>query len=124
VELVADLDGTAYIPYRANAQVTAEAVVRAPTWTKLFHLDNYRRDEFLMHYHLRSNAESTFSAVKRVFGDTLRSKTFAAQVNELLLKVIAHNIVCMVHSIFELGVTIPGLSACTQNRVAAHNIGV
>ena len=31
--------------------------------------------------------------MKRVFGDTLRSKTTVAQNNELLMKVIAHNIV-------------------------------
>ena len=67
--------------------------------------------------------ESTFSIIKRVFGETLRSKNEEAQTNELLLKVIAHNIVCVVHSIFELGVTVPGLSACTQSALAAHNVG-
>jgi hypothetical protein len=71
----------------------------------MFHLYKYRQDEFLPHYHQRSNSESTFSAIKRLFGETLRNKNLAAQVNELLLKVIAYNITCMVHSIFELGVT-------------------
>ena len=61
--------------------------------------------------------------MKRVFGDTLRSKNTEAQVNELLLMVIAYNIVCVVHSIFELGVTVPGLSACTQSAIAARNVG-
>ncbi len=55
--------------------------------------------------------------------EILRSKNVAAQVNELLLKVIAYNITCMVHSIFELGVTVPGISACTQSALAAHNVG-
>jgi transposase len=91
-------------------------------WTKLFHLYSYQRDEFLAHYHKRSNVESTFSSLKRVFGDTLRSKTLVAQTNELLLKVVAYNIVCVVHSIFELGVKVPGLAVCTQNAVAAHNL--
>lgn len=58
-----------------------------------------------------------------MFGETLRSKTDEAQVNELLMKVIAHNIVCVIHSIFELGVTVPGLSTCTQSAIAAHNVG-
>jgi hypothetical protein len=31
--------------------------------------------------------------MKRVFGDTLRSKTPVAQINETLMRVIAHNIV-------------------------------
>jgi transposase len=69
-------------------------------------------------YHARSNAESTFSSLKRVFGDMVRAKGDAAQENELLLKVIAYNIVCVVHSIFELGVEFPGLplngATCTK----------
>jgi transposase len=47
------------------------------------------REEFLKTYHKRSNAESTFSAIKRVFGDSVRSRTHVAQVNEVLLKVLA-----------------------------------
>lgn len=122
VELAAEVGATPYIPFHSNAKETTRRVPSAPAWSKLFHLYNYKRDEFLMHYHARSNAESTFSSMKRVFGDTLRSKTLAAQTNELLLKVIAHNIVCVVHSIFELGVAMPGLPVCTQTAAAAHNV--
>jgi transposase len=32
------------------------------------------REDFLKHYHQRSNVESTFSAIKRKFGDSVRSK--------------------------------------------------
>lgn len=95
---------------------------QSPVWTKLFHLYSYRVDEFLPHYHKRSNVESTFSMMKRVFTDTLRSKGVVAQTNELLMLVIAYNIRTLVHSIFELDVQIPGLSACTQKAIAAHNV--
>lgn len=44
----------------------------------------YRRDEFMAHYHHRSNVESTFSMIKRKFGDSLRTKTDTAMVNEVL----------------------------------------
>lgn len=109
----------AYIPFKNNSRDDPTS----PTWTKLWHLYNYRIDEFLPHYHRRSNVETTFSMMKRVFTDTLRSKTFGAQQNELLLLVIAHNIRTLVHSIFELGVTVPGISGCTQSAIAAHNVG-
>jgi transposase len=109
----------AYIPFKSNAHDDP----KSPLWSKMFHLYHFKQDEFLPHYHKRSNSESTFSAIKRLFGETLRSKNVAAQVNELLLKVIAYNITCMVHSIFELGVTVPGISACTQTALAAHNVG-
>jgi transposase len=32
-----------------------------------------------MHYHERSNVESTFSAMKRQFGETIRSKAPTAE---------------------------------------------
>lgn len=108
-----------YVPFRSNAVDYPSS----PAWTKLFHLYKYRNDDFLAFYHKRSNAESTFSAIKRVLGETLRSRSFEAQTNELLLKVIAYNITVTVHSIFELDLTIPGLSTCTQTALAAHNVG-
>jgi transposase len=116
---IAGIGAEAFIPFRKDLKDDP----KSPLWSKLFHLYSYRVDEFLAHYHRRSNAESTFSAMKRVFGDTLRSKNEDAQKNELLLKVIAYNIVTVVHSIFELGVTVPGLSTCTQTALAAHNVG-
>ena len=51
--------------------------------------------------HRRSNVESTFSAMKRKFGEIIRSKTPVAQRNELLLKVLCHNIVCVIHEMSE-----------------------
>jgi transposase len=110
VELVSLIGADPYIPFRSTARESRRSVATTPAWSKLFHLYNYRREEFLSHYHARSNAESTFSAMKRVLGDTLRSKTVTAQTNELLLKVIAHNIVCVIHSIFELDVPVPSFA--------------
>jgi transposase len=123
LELVDAIGAEPLIPFHVNAKAVAINSRRSAVWEKLFHFYNYKRDEFLAAYHARSNAESVFSSMKRVFGDTLRSKTDAARKNELLMRAIAHNIVCLVHSIFELNVTVPGWSACTQNAVAALKIG-
>jgi hypothetical protein len=119
--VVANLGAEPYIAFRANSKDVSRWAPRAPAWEKLFHLYSYRRDEFLAHYHARSNAESTFSAMKRVLGDTLKSKTLVAQTNELLLKVVAHNIRCVVHSIFEFDVPVTAFATCTQMTFAAHN---
>jgi hypothetical protein len=43
-------------------------------------------DSSSMAYHKRSNVEATFSAIRRVFGDSVPSKTRVAQINEVLLK--------------------------------------
>jgi hypothetical protein len=42
--------------------------------------------------------------IKMKFGDKLKSKNFIAQKNELLCKLIAHNIVVLIHEMFELGI--------------------
>ena len=70
----------------------------------MFGYFTYRRDEFLAHYHKRSNVETTFSMIKRKFGDFVRSKTDVAMVNEVLCKVLAHNLVVLIHEVYELGV--------------------
>jgi transposase len=80
------------------------------TFRRLFHLFSLQRENFLAVYHKRSNVESTFSTMKRKFGDRLRSKTPIAQVNELLLKVLAHNLCCVIHAMHELRIT-PAFSA-------------
>ena len=70
----------------------------------MFHYFMFRRDEFLQHYHKRSNIESTFSMIKRKFGDSLRSKTDVAMANETLCKILCHNLVVLIHEMYELGI--------------------
>ena len=70
----------------------------------MFHYFNYRRDEFLAHYHQRSNVESTVMMIKTKFGDGLRSKCDEASRNEVLCKVLCHNICCLISAIYELGI--------------------
>lgn len=74
-------------------------------WKKAFHYFQLRRDEFDEHYHKRSNVESTFSAIKKKFGETLKSRKRTAQVNEMLCKIIAYNITVLISAMFELGIT-------------------
>lgn len=38
------------------------------------------------------------------FGGHLRSKARTAQINEVLCKVLCHNICCLIQSIYELGI--------------------
>jgi transposase len=73
-------------------------------WRKMYHYFQFKREEFLAHYHKRSNVESTFSMMKRKFGDSLRSKTDVAMVNETLCKVLCHNLVVLIHEMYELGI--------------------
>lgn len=73
-------------------------------WKKMYHYFQFNRDEFLKHYHKRSNIESTNAAIKRKFGETLKSKNQVAQVNELLCKIIAYNLTVVIHEMYENGI--------------------
>lgn len=99
MDLVASHGGTPYIAFRSNT-----TAAEGGTMARMFHLYSFNRDEYLAHYHMRSNVETTFSMVKAKFGDHLMSKTDTAMVNEALCKILNHNLCCLIQSTYELGV--------------------
>ena len=99
LEAVVAAGAVPYIPFKLNT--TGEG---PELWRKMFHFYQFSRTEFLGHYHKRSNVESTFSMIKAKFGASVRSKTATAQMNEVLCKVICHNLCVLVGSIYELGI--------------------
>ena len=121
-DLIESLGAQPLVPFKSNARKKNKSA----TWNRLFHYFQFQRDEFLAKYHRRSNVESTFSAIKRKFGDTIRSKSPMAQRNEALMKVLCHNIVCLIHEVSESGATamFPALAACTTKAVAAQQVPV
>jgi transposase len=93
-----------YIPFKSNAREQSKRNPKSSVWVKMFHYYNLRRDEFLTHYHRRSNVETVFSMIKSKFGARLRCKTPVAQINEALCKVLAHNLCCVIQSVYELNI--------------------
>lgn len=100
--------GRPLVPFKSNSVNSGGAA-----WRKLWHLFNYRRDEFLASYHQRSNVETTFSAMKKKFGSAVRSKLPVAQRNEVYLKALCYNLATLVHEMRELGVE-PTFGATTR----------
>src|SRR5690349_8199728 len=84
------------IPYIAFKSIHTGS--SADLCQKMFHYFQCQREEFLSHYHKRSNLESTFSMIKAKFRDHVRSKTDVAMKNEVLCK-ICHNICCLIQEI-------------------------
>ena len=101
LQVVENVGGKAYIPFKKNA--TGRAAGSA-LWKKMFHYFQLNRDEFMEHYHKRSNIEATNAAIKRKFGETLKSKNPTAQINELLAKIVAYNLTVVIHEMYENGI--------------------
>jgi transposase len=116
--LIESLGAEVLIPFKTNTVSNPNS----PMWNRLFHYFSFHRDQFLTAYHQRSNVESTFSAIKRKFGDQIRSKSKVAQRNEALLKVLCHNIVCVIHEIHESGAaaSFPALVSCPKISAPAQ----
>lgn len=89
-----------FIPFKVNTR-TPEG---GNTWSEMYGFFMQHQKEFMKHYHLRSNVETTFYMIKSKFNETLKGKTRQAQENELLLKILCHNIVVLIHEINELGI--------------------
>ncbi len=99
VEVIASVGGTPFIAPKVNTTGAAGG-----RFEQMYHYYQFRRDDFLTHYHKRSNVEATFSAIKRKFGDFVRSKSQTAMTNEVLCKILCHNLCCVILSQIELGV--------------------
>jgi transposase len=99
IEAIAATGATPFIAFKRNATGGAGGL-----WEKMFHFYSFNREEFLARYHQRSNVESTFSMIKAKFRDHVRSRTDTAMTNEVLCKILCHNICCVLQSHCELGI--------------------
>lgn len=100
IETVLKHGGEPFIMFKSNATGSRGS----SCWKRAFHYFQLHHDEFLEYYHKRSNVETTFSAIKKKFGENIKSKNLIAQENEMLCKIIAYNITVLIHAMSELGI--------------------
>ena len=93
LKLVLLKGGQPFIAFKANSTATNRRT--GQVWKRLFLEYQYDQEAFMNHYHKRSNVETTFSMVKRKFGERLRTRTPEAQVNGVLCKILCHNLCCL-----------------------------
>lgn len=98
-EAVAECGGQAFIAFKGNSTGAAGGL-----FEKAFHYFQFNQEEYLAHYHKRSNIESTFSAIKRKLGADVVSKNPVAMTNEVLCKIICHNLTCLIQEQEHLGI--------------------
>ena len=103
LRLAEELGAVPFIPFKKNNNADG---FKPRIWKRLYHYFLYRHEEFSQHYHKRSNVETTFHMIKSKFGGSLRSKTETAQLNEVLLKILCHNICVVNQEVEELKITV------------------
>ncbi len=101
--LVSDNGGIPYIPFKKHA---TKRRPKHKIWKTMYEYFLLKRNEFMEHYHKRSNAESVFHMIKTKFGNSLKSKTDVGQTNEILTKILCHNLCCLIQEIHELGIEV------------------
>jgi hypothetical protein len=90
-----------YIPFKRNQTGQSKG---SPMYHKMFLFFQYHRERFDAHYGQRAQVESAFAGFKQRFGETLVSKTFTSQLNEVLCKAIGFNITILIRQMFEAGI--------------------
>lgn len=97
--MVGDLGGVPYIPFKVGSVADSGNEL----WRRLWHKFQFEKEDYLRHYHARSNAETVFHMIKAKLGTFIRSKLETSQTNEVLCKIIAHNLCVLTQAIYELG---------------------
>lgn len=98
-KVIKELGGQAYIPFKKNA--TGKCANKDRSYFKsAFKFFKENKERYILHYHKRSNIESAFSMIKRKFGTNVKCKKDTSQDNEILAKVLAHNICVLVQELF------------------------
>jgi hypothetical protein len=107
---VGEVGGTPYIMFKDNSRGRGKhRGNRSPFWKQMWHRFQSDRSAFLERYYQREIVEATFAAMKKRLGETISSRNPIAQFNELLCKVLAHNIQVLIHESFEHGIPLPGI---------------
>ena len=88
-ELIESFGALPLIPFKSN---TKPVPWSEHIWDKMYHMFSLHRDLWDSHYHLRSNVETTFAMIKANFGENIRSRTPIGHLNEVLCKLVCHNI--------------------------------
>ncbi len=112
LELIDKENAVPFVLFKSNVIGRARG---SGIWRKMYLYFMYNQEEFMKHYHKRSNAESVFHMIKTKFKEQIKSKKQTAQINELLCKILCHNFCVVIQEICELGIT---AAIITKNKIS------
>ena len=103
LKAIAEAGAIPLIPFKKNSIQNPRG---CKLWKTMFTFFHTNQVKFMEMYHQRSNVETTFSMIKRNYGNKLRMKSYDSQINEILMKCLCHNLSVLVQESFELGLEI------------------
>lgn len=101
LEAIEAIGAVPFIPFKSNSVGEKS---KSPHWRRMWARFLFDGEKFMEHYHRRSNVESVFGSIKAKFGGAVRSIDPTARANEVLAKVLLHNLTCIVHAVTEHGI--------------------
>ena len=104
LEFAEEIGAQAFIPFKVDSRRVPAYGKPNLTWERAYHFFHFNRERFLASYHKRSNVETSFQMIKERFGRRVRSRTPAARMSEILLRVLCHNVCCLVRASYELDI--------------------
>lgn len=116
LQIIVDNGAIPYIPFKTNTTGGNNGLI----WRKMWLYSREHPQEYLEAYHRRSNVESTFSMIKQKFGKDVVSRNFQSQTNEVLLKILCHNICCLIHEYYENNIESYYSTALSQKETILH----
>ena len=106
------------IPFKKNSRGTSRG---SQIWSLMFRMFTQHNDKFMKFYGRRQNIECGFHMVKQRFGDHLLTKKHEANVNEIKMKFLCHNICVLIQELFESDIEIDFLSCANNLSACAIN---
>lgn len=103
LEAIEAVGAVPFVPFKSNSVGMAG---QSAAWKRMWCHFSLKSEDFLARYHRRSNVETTMWMIKSKFGGAVRSRLPTAQANEVLAKVLCHNLACIVHAIAEFGIDV------------------
>lgn len=98
--LIKELGGQAWIPFKSSNTGQSTCGGNSYTWRTMFRFFRDHADEFYAKYNCRQNIESCFSMIKRKFGNNVKCKKETSQDNEILAKILCHNLCVLIQELF------------------------
>lgn len=98
-QFIEDIDARPFIMPKKNTSARAKG--HYPAWNRMIRLWLDCPGLFKKQYHLRSNVETVFSMMKTTLMDGLNCRKAVSQKNELLIRVVCHNLGVIIDSIFK-----------------------